>query len=198
MNCPKCQNENFQIEKPCAECGFQGDTQTLMELQHLDWLLKQMESWEELHLDTAAIAELKKLYKTRFRNALVSLGLRLPPLTPAEAEKAWVELSHLEALFEKATEWQTAGYLNPEMAGQDPFKSQRAYAAELRERLEEHPHPDLASSDQSRLKTISFLLDYVDLLASREWFKSKADLEQAIAPLMKELVGITTDNAPKL
>ncbi|MCC7118756.1 MAG: hypothetical protein IT310_09545 [Anaerolineales bacterium] len=198
MNCPKCQSENFQIEKPCAECGFQGNAPKLAELERLQWLLNQMDGWEELRLDAATLSELKKMYKTRYRDALVGLGLRLPPLTPAEAEKAWVELAHLDALFEKAAEWETAGYLNPEMAGQDPLKAQRAYAAELRERLEEHPHLVILETDQTKLKTISFLLDHVDLLASREWFKSKHEIELVVAPLMEQIVAITADNAPEL
>jgi hypothetical protein len=153
MQCPKCQRENFEADKPCPQCGFQGDA-----------------------------------------NRLDDLGLRLPSFTPEEAEKAWIELAHLETLFEKVDEWRNAGYFNKEMKSFDPVKTQRAYADELRQRLGEYQHPELPQTEQDRLKTVSFLLDNIDLLASRQWFKSKKEIEKVVAPIIAMMVDSILDN----
>ena len=153
MQCPKCRRENFETDKPCPQCGFQGDA-----------------------------------------NRLDELGSRLPPFTPEEAEKAWIELAHLETLFEKVDEWRNAGYFKMEMDSLDPVKRQRAHADELRQRLEEYQRPELPQTDQEMLKTMSFLLDNIDLLASREWFKSKKEIEKAVAPITAMMLDMVSDN----
>ena len=152
MQCPKCQRENFETDKPCPQCGFQGDA-----------------------------------------NRLDELGLRLPSFTPGEAEKAWIELAHLETLFEKVDEWRNAGYLKKEMESLDPVKTQRARADELRQRLEGYQRPELPQTDLARLRTVSFLLDNVDLLASRQWFKSKKEIEKVVAPIIAMMVDAILD-----
>ena len=156
MQCPKCQRENFEADKPCPQCGFQGDA-----------------------------------------NRLDDLGLRLPSFTPEEAEKAWIELAHLETLFEKVDEWRKAGYFKIKTESLDPVKRQRAHADELRQRLEEYQRPELPQTDLDRLKKLNFLLDTVDLLASREWFKSKRAIEKVIAPIMAMMVDVISNNEPE-
>jgi hypothetical protein len=153
MQCPKCQKENFETDKPCPQCGFQVDV-----------------------------------------NRLDELGLRLPSFTPEDAEKAWIELANLETLFEKVDEWRNAGYFKKEMKSLDPVKTQRAHADELRQRLEEYKRPELPQTDLDRLKTVNFLLDNIDLLASRQWFKSKKVIEKVVALIMAMMVDAISDN----
>lgn len=196
MQCPKCQRENFETDKPCPQCGFQGDASRLDELGHLQWLVNQMEKWEKLNIDQASVSKLKEIYSSYLKDTQVGLGLYLP-FTPEEAkktaEKAWIELSQLETLFEKVEEWRTASYFNKEMASLDPVKGQRAYAEELRQQLEKYQRPELLQTDQHKLKTVSFLLDQIDLLASRGWFK-KGEIEKIVAPIMAVMLDIISDN----
>ena len=194
MQCPKCERENFESDKPCPQCGFQGDMNKLDELGHLQWLLSQMDGWGELDIDPATISKLKKMHTAHLKDTQVALGLRLPSYKPEEVGKAWIELFHLETLFEKVEEWRIAGCFNPEMGSSDPVKAQRAVADELRKRLEEYQRPTHPQTDPGRLKTVSFLLDHIDLLASRGWFKSKNAIEKVVAPLMAMMVNIVSDN----
>ncbi|MBI5950849.1 MAG: hypothetical protein HY865_04270 [Chloroflexi bacterium] len=184
MRCPKCQSGNFETNKPCPQCGFQGEAARLEELGHLQWLLNQMEGWTELNVEATSLFNLKKIYSTRLKTALIDLGLRPRSFTPFEAEHAWVKLVHLEALFEKVTEWSNAGYFVLDL--RDPVVTQRAHAEELRQRLEDYQRPDLLQTDQTRLDTLNFLLDNIDILKSRRWFKSKVEADQAAAPLKAE------------
>jgi hypothetical protein len=117
-------------------------------------------------------------------NNLNKPGSRIPTFTPEEVEKAWIELAQLETLFEKVDEWRNAGYFKTEMESLDPVKTQRAHADELRQRLEEYQRPELPQTNQDRLKTVDFLLDNIDLLASRQWFKSKKEIEKVVVPIM--------------
>jgi hypothetical protein len=123
-------------------------------------------------------------------NWLDKPGSPLPAFTPEEAEKAWVELAQLEMLFEKVDEWRNAGYFKKEMEALDPIVRQRVHADELRQRLGEYPPPVITQTNQDRLKTVSFLLDNIDLIASRQWFKSKQEIEKVVMPVMAAMVEI--------
>lgn len=197
MKCPKCQEEKFATDKPCPQCGFQGDADRLEELGYLLWLLKQVDTWGELGIDAEPVSRLKRIHTSRLKDTQFALGLRLPSFTPAEAEQAWVELTHLEALFEKVDEWRNAGYFKADMEAQDPVKTQRSHADELRQRLEEYQRPEMPQTDQSLLKLTGFLLDNIDLLASRQWFKSKAEIEKAIAPIMAMMINMVSSDKPE-
>jgi hypothetical protein len=151
MQCPKCQRENFETNKPCPQCGFQGDANRPDEPE-----------------------------------------VCLPPFTPEEAEKAWIELAYLETLFEKVEEWQNAGYFITE--ARDPVQTQRARADELRQRLEEYRRPELPQTGQDQLKMLNFLLDNVDLIASRQYFKSKKEMEKVVRPIMAMVIEAILDN----
>jgi hypothetical protein len=194
MQCPKCHREKFEITKPCAGCGFQGKAIQLEELGHLQWLLSQLEQWETFDIDPAAVSKLREIHTSRLRDTQVELGLRLPAFTPEKVEKAWMELAHLETLFEKVEEWRSAGYFNPEMGEGDPIRSQRALAEELRQRLDEYQRPALPQRDPDRLKTVSFLMDQIDLLSARGWFKSRKEIEKVVAPLMAVMIDVMSDH----
>jgi hypothetical protein len=194
MQCPKCQREKFVPEKPCPQCGFKGDVNRLAELDRLQWLLKQIDQWNALDIDAASLSKLKEIHTEQLKDIKIALGLRLPSFTPEEAKKGWVDLAHLETLFEKVEEWRNAGYFNPEMEALDPVKMQRVHADELRQRLEEYQRPELLQTDEDRLKTVSFLLDHIDLLAAREWFKSKKEIEKAVAPIMAVMIDVMSED----
>jgi hypothetical protein len=127
-------------------------------------------------------------------NSPNTLGSHLPSFTPEEAEKAWIELAQLEILFEKVDEWRNAGYFKTEMESLDPVRKQRALADELRQRLEEYQRPELPQTDQEKLKTVDFLLDNIDLLASRHWFKSKKEIEKVVLPIMAMMLDAISDS----
>ncbi|MBI5951698.1 MAG: hypothetical protein HY865_08570 [Chloroflexi bacterium] len=124
-------------------------------------------------------------------------GLNLPSFTLEEAEKAWIELAHLEMLFQKVEEWRNAGYFKKEMESLDPVRGQRAHADELRQRLEGYPRPELPQTDRDLLKTVNFLLDNIDLLASRQWFKSKKEIEKVVAPITAMMMDAISGNEPE-
>jgi hypothetical protein len=126
-------------------------------------------------------------------NSLDEHGLRQTTLTPEEAEKVQIELANLETLFEKVEEWRKAGYFKPDKESLDPVKTQRTRADELRRQLEEYQGPKLLQTDPDRLNTVSFLLDNIDLLASREWFKKKA-IAKAVAPIMEIMMDVFSDD----
>lgn len=197
MQCPKCERENFDREKPCAECGFKGDVSKLDELSHLQWMIGQIDRWEALDLDASSISKLREIYNAYLKDLEIALGLRQPSFAFDEVEKvqnAWVELAHLETLFDKVEEWRAAGYFKIEMDGQDPVRMQRAHAGTLRQRLEEYQRPAPRQTEQDKLKTVSFLLDQIDLLASRGWFKSKREIEKAVAPIMAVMLDVMSNS----
>lgn len=184
MFCPKCQSGNFETNKPCPNCGFQGDEARLTKLDHFQWLLSEMDGWKQLNVGAGFISLLKEHYSARLKEEQITLGLRLRSFTPKEAEKAGPELADLEILFNKVDQWRDAGYFI--LDARDPVKTQRAHAEELRQRLEGHQNPNLLQTDQARLKTINFLLDNIELLNSKQWFKSNNEREKAATPLKAE------------
>jgi hypothetical protein len=193
MQCPKCQKENFETGKPCPQCGFEGDANTLDE-PGLQWPLNQMDEWEKSNIDTAPVSKLKEIQTSHLKDTQVALGLGLSSFTPEEAEKAWIELAQLETLFEKVDEWRNAGYFKTDMESLDPVKRQRAHADELRQRLAEYQCPELPQTHQDKLKMVEFLLDNIDLLASRQWFKSKKEIEKVVMPIMAMMLDIISDS----
>ena len=117
-----------------------------------------------------------------------------PSLTDEEVEKAWIELAQLDMLFKKVDEWRSAGYFKTEMESLDPVRTQRAHADELRQRLEEYQRPEVPPTEQDKLKMVDFLLDNIDLLASRQWFKSKKELEKVVVPVVVMMLDAISGN----
>jgi len=197
MRCPKCNKENFEIGKSCSHCGFQGGTNRGDKLGGLQWSVKQVDEWESFNIGVVPVSDPEKTQLPHLMDAQVALGFRLPPFTPEEAKKAWVELSHLEVLFEKVDEWRKAGYFKAEMQSVDLVRKQRAHADEIRQRLEGYQRPELHQTDQDRLKLVDFLLDNIDLLASRQWFRSKKEIEKVIMPVMAMMLDAISDSLSK-
>ncbi len=184
MRCPKCQRENFETNKSCPNCGFQGNAARLEELGHLQWLLKELNDWGKFDTAVGSIANLKEFYSDRLKQAEIELGLRSQPFTAKEADKFWPVLARLELLFDKVDEWNKADYLILSM--HDPLQTQRAHAQDLIQRLEGYLRPNIGQTDHTRLDTLNFLLDNIDLLGSKQWFRSKDAREKAAAPLRAE------------
>jgi hypothetical protein len=115
-------------------------------------------------------------------------------LTDEDVEKAWIELAQLDMLFKKVDEWRSAGYFKTEMESLDPVRTQRAHADELRQRLEEYQRPEVPPTEQDKLKMVDFLLDNIDLLASRQWFKSKKELEKVVVPVVVMMLDAISGN----
>src|SRR5690349_21209605 len=144
MQCPKCERENFNKARPCTGCGFHGEVSKLDELDHLQWMVGQIDRWEALDIDASSVSKLREVYNAYLKDMEIALGLRPPSFAFDEVEKvqnAWAELSHLETLFDKVEEWRAAGYFKIEMEGQDPVRMLRAHAQSLRQRLEEFQPP---------------------------------------------------------
>jgi hypothetical protein len=184
MRCPKCEWENFETNRLCARCGFQGNAARLEELGHLQWMLKELNEWEKFDTAVGLISNLKEFYSDRLKQTQIDLGLRSQPFTALEAAKSWPALTRLELLFDKVDEWSKAGYLISSV--HDPLQTQRAHAQDLLQRLEGHPRPNVLETDHARLDVINFLLDNIDLLHSKQWFRSKDAREMAAAPLQDE------------
>jgi hypothetical protein len=197
MQCPKCQSENFEIGKSCPRCGFQGNPNSLEEVGLFQLQLNQMDEWETFNIDTVPVPLLKEIHTSQRLDVQVALEPRQTSFTLEEAKKAWVELAHLETLFEKVDEWRNAGYFIPEMESLDPVRKQRAHADELRQRLEGYPRPELYQTVQDKLKMVDFLLDSIDLLASRQWFKSKKEIEKVVMPVMAMMLDAISDSLSK-
>lgn len=142
MQCPECHTEDYEIDKPCPQCGF--------------WMRGN--------------------------------GLGEDSLTSEELQKAWTELAHLEILFEMVEVWRKEGYFSQEMASQDPVRAQRARADILRKKLEKYPPPKSPQSEADRLRLMNFLMDNVDLIASRGWFKSKKEIEKVVSPILSMMM----------
>ncbi len=180
MQCPKCQTEKAN---PYPQCDCEANANRLDEVSHLQWPLNQLDEWKKFNIDAASASD-----------AQVAFGLSLPSFTPEEAEKAWIELTNHEMLFKKVDEWRKAGYFKIEMESLDPVRKQRAHADELRQQLEDYERPELLQTDQERLKTVDFLLDSIDLLASRQWFRSKNAIEKVVVPIMAMMLDVITDS----
>ena len=175
MQCPSCQAENFELNKPCPQCGYRGNVNAFGGLRSL-------------------LDDIPPSIPIRTRG---TLGPHPPSFTADEVEGAWAELIRLETLFEKVDQWRAAGYFKREMEALDPVSAQRAYAEELRRRLDGVPRPESPETDQDQLRTLGFLMDKVDLIASRGWFKSKKAIEKAVVPIFAMMLDVISGNAPE-
>jgi hypothetical protein len=161
------------MNKPCPQCGYQGNVNASAGLRSL-------------------LEDIPPSIPIRARGAL---GSPPPSFTAEETEGAWAELTRLEMLLEKVDLWRAAGYFKREMEALDPVSMQRAYAEELRQRLDGVPRPGSPRTDQDQLKTLGFLMDKADLIASRGWFKSKKAIEKAVVPILAMMLDVIAGNA---
>ncbi len=169
MHCPKCQQPGYSPDHPCPKCKFSGDAALIEELTHLSWVLDDLESWGKAELPAIAWLQFKEQYETRKKNLKIRLGLRLPPFTAEEAQKAWLKLIRYEILDQKLSEWLAAGDLDPEISR---FLANQLHERMngLTERLAEYSRPTAPPSDADQLKIWNYVLDVVERLSIRKGF----------------------------
>ncbi len=193
MRCPSCDRPNHNPAEPCPDCQFQSDPALVEELAHVEWLLKEITTWQML---PEARQKLSAAYSARLRETEIKLGLRLRPFTEQEAAKAWPDLFRREALRQQLAEWQAANLVNPPVA-QKLAEQVQGQIEGLLEQLEGHPRPTYQQDDAERLRLVNFILEAVDHLAQNEGFgtpeaqaltrdrlgKQKEKLETRLEPL---------------
>lgn len=181
MDCPRCHIPNHIISKTCPKCGFQGNPAALTELQQLDWLLAEMETWPDLQLAPDATQTLRAYYTSLQQELQTNLGLRHPPFTLDEALTAWPEYLRLERLFKEIDGWLAAGLL---MTG---FLPQRyARLLELHQRLEGHERPEYPKNDAERLEVVEFILSGIQALRLLGGLKQLENERKLNAPWLAE------------
>src|SRR5512147_236801 len=113
MRCPNCDQPTFYPPEACPICHFSGDPLLIEELNRVDWILTEIDTWPTLGVRPHDCTLIRQNYTARQRELEITLGLRLPPFTPAEARAAWPQLFQREALQENMAEWLAAGLINP-------------------------------------------------------------------------------------
>ena len=166
MDCPRCHIHDYTTYKACPKCGFQAQQASIRELQHIDWLLIETDTWTDLQLAQDATQRLREHYTTLQQELQTNLGLRYLPFTAEEARAAWPEYIRLDKLFNQIDSWLTNGLLK---TGHLPGKYARLL--ELRARLEGHERPEYPANDTQRLEVVNFLLESIQELRFESDFK---------------------------
>jgi hypothetical protein len=180
MRCPRCDQAQYTLGEPCPECGFSGEPALVEELAHVDWLLDEIAAWQLR--DRAAHAAIRAQYLARQRELEIKLGLRRPPFSPQEAEKAWPDLFQRETLRRELARWQKAGWLQADVA-RKLIGQIEEQIDELLERLEGHQRPAYPQIDAERLVVVNFLLEALDYLSQNDGFATPEAEEQVRRPL---------------
>ncbi|MBN2502372.1 MAG: DUF2157 domain-containing protein [Anaerolineales bacterium] len=162
MPCPKCNHLEYQANKPCPNCNFSGDTDQIVELTHIKWMLREIYSWEPNELQAAERSALVSRYTTRLRELEIQLGLRARPFAAEEAPQRWQELIRLEAFFNLLTTWQNAHALDAK-SSQALRGDIWAQIKDLRKRLEDFERPKYPETQQEQLEVNIFLLEQIQL-----------------------------------
>jgi hypothetical protein len=179
MECPRCHNADFVIARPCPRCGFQIQAAPLSELNRLDWLLAEMETWSDLPLVPGATQILRAHYLTLQRELQIQLGLRYPAFTEAEAAAAWPEYLRLEMLFQKIETWLADGLLKT-----GSLAREYARLLELRQRLEGYERPVYPQNNSQRLEVVDFMLKGIENLQLLGDFKSIQTVKELNSPFL--------------
>ncbi|HXV99798.1 MAG TPA: hypothetical protein VEC93_15380, partial [Anaerolineae bacterium] len=186
MRCPNCDHPTYYPPQPCLTCQFNGDPALIEELDHIEWILHEINTWwQTLGVKPYDLKLIQQKYITRQRELEIALGLRLPPFTPEEARNAWPELFQREALLQKIAAWLAAGLINPATT-QKMVDQATQQVNDLLEQLEDHPRPIYPQTDTERLELINFLLKAADYLYQQHGFINSAAETQIRAPLLTE------------
>jgi hypothetical protein len=183
MRCVSCDEPITHLAEPCPHCQFKGDPALVEELTHVNWLLGELVGWTTVSGDIRH--RLRQKYTARQRELLIGLGLRLPPFTAEQAQKAWPDLIHRQALLKKMGEWAAAGWLDL-AAAQPTLDTLNEQVDDLLEQLEGHARPDTLQTDTLRLALADFILQAIDRLSQEKGFTSPEAEGQARAPLVAE------------
>ncbi len=176
MNCPNCDKPNYSPNQPCPDCQFRGDPTFIEELLHIDWLLDELETWADFNLGT-----IEQKYSHRQQELEVTLKLRLPLFSEAEAHDAWPKLFQRELLLQKLTEWQQVNLIAPS-AIELLLKRTQEQITELAERLSDQARPP--TPDPESPEMLNFLQEAVTYLHKNHCFTSVAAKGQVSASLL--------------
>ena len=192
MNCPSCAYTNYRPDEVCPACQFEGETKLITELDHIDWLLTEMESWSQTGLAKTVYQGLQKTYTARQYELEVALNLRWPPFTPTEAPQAWLELSQRQTLLEKLQTALNDKILYP-YPTQNYLETLQDEIAELEERLADNPSPTKAPSLTEQLALTNFILEYIDRLIANNAFTSAQAAENTKAVYLTQKANLEKD-----
>lgn len=183
MRCPNCDYDTYYPRQACPRCHFQGEPALVEELAHISWLLQESAAWEELA--GAHLESIRQKYIARQYELEVSLGLRLPRFSPAEAQTAWSDLVQAETLLQHLKQWQAAKLIRPTQT-RAMFDRLEAKTAELRQRLEGYTRPRYPETTAAVLNQVDFLLEAIAELRQAGGFAGAAAQEQITLPLAAE------------
>lgn len=141
MHCPQCQYQQFTIAVACPDCGFTGDFRLLERLSNLNFVLTESGTWG---LVRALLQPIQTRYQTQQREVEVSLGLRQPPPTAAEARLLRLELAKLVYLQSAIPQWQGKKWLSAEN-GRKLLGENQAQINKIRAQLQDAPPIDDAA-----------------------------------------------------
>jgi len=99
MDCPKCQQPGYILSELCSGCKFTGSPDLVEELSHIDWLLDEIDEWDEL--DNDGREQIRLYYLDRMTELEIELELRLPPFSGEEAAAGWKKLKQYENASQK-------------------------------------------------------------------------------------------------
>ena len=115
MHCPQCHTQQFTLAAACPDCGFTGDLHLLERLSNLNFVLTESETWG---LVRSLLQPIQSRYQKQQREVEISLGLRQPPPTAAEARILRLELAKFTYLQHTIPRWQQKKWLSaPRYAG---------------------------------------------------------------------------------
>ena len=183
MRCPSCNYDAYYPFRACPHCNFRGEPALVEELAHITWLLQESTAWPEPV--EAKLKDIRQKYAARQYELELSLGLRLPRFSAAEAQAAWSDLVQAETLLQHLARWQAARLISLTHT-QTMVDRLEAQTAELRQRLEGHSRPRYPETPAEALNQVNFLLEAVAELRQADGFTSTAKQEQITRPLAAE------------
>ena len=181
MRCVKCDEPIARFDEPCSHCQFHGNVALVEELEHVRWLLSQVDVLNKLGIRTLRLSQ---HYTARQREIEIQLGLRLAKLTPAQARGMYLSLVQHTTLLERIDTWLVADWLNRENI-QPILAETRDQIRDLRRQLADTP-PASALTNAERITLIDFLLQAIERIDAQNGFASADTKEHAHAALIAE------------
>ncbi len=192
MKCPRCGCEEFSFSAPCPECGFSGSLAEIEELAHVQYLLDELSTWQDV---PDVVRERKrKQYARRQRELQVALQLREPPLTPQEARTAARELVRLRTLAQLLNHWRGRGWIEPAAAAGLNTRTQERIE-EIRARLAEPDTPPAVPVEHpaDRVALLASLHDDLARLREDNVWVGEAAYHAAVTDLKRRVEQMEID-----
>ncbi len=191
MKCPRCGDGGYTPAHKCRKCQFHGDPAAVAALDHVNWLLAELETWGAQETP----ADVRARYTARRASLEVELGLREPLFTAAEAPAAWTRLRRLEKLRPQVEAWRASAYLNEAVIFEWEQRLRQAIA-EVRARLAGHTPPVAPLTVEERRGDVEYILATLDMLEQQNVFLHDG-AARARAPLAAELAALGGLPAPE-